>query len=416
MKVLNSIIFFITIVLSVPQNINAQKHTIVSNNIASVQVVAGTNWLCMPVTMLKGGEPINIAFDDLTHTYHRYAYRLQHCEADWSPSEGIFESDYCEGFADGNIIDDCEESINTQTLYTHYKLTIPNEQCKIKMSGNYKLTVYDENTGDTAFHACFMVVEPLISLTMKVTSNTDIDNNKQHQQVELNLGYGALRINDPLREIKTVLMQNACWDDARQNVKPQLIRSDGLTWMHNKSFIFNGGNEYRKFEILDVTNPTLGIEDVGWDGKQYHAYIWTDLPRSNYIYDEDANGAFYIRNSDNIDNDRISEYVMVHFRLKTPRQNGKVYINGQWTYNQLLPQYEMTYNEIAQQYEATIMLKQGYYSYRYLTLNDDNIIKPVNTEGNFFQTENDYQALIYFRGIGERTDRLVGYKSIKFKL
>ena len=242
MKVLNSIIFFIAIVLSVPQNINAQKHTIVSNNIASVQVVAGTNWLCMPVTMLKGGEPINIAFDDLTHTYHRYAYRLQHCEADWSPSEGIFESDYCEGFADGNIIDDCEESINTQTLYTHYKLTIPNEQCKIKMSGNYKLTVYDENTGDTAFHACFMVVEPLISLTMKVTSNTDIDNNKQHQQVELNLGYGALRINDPLREIKTVLMQNACWDDARQNVKPQLIRSDGLTWMHNKSFIFNGGN------------------------------------------------------------------------------------------------------------------------------------------------------------------------------
>ena len=324
MKVLNSIIFFIAIVLSVPQNINAQKHTIVSNNIASVQVVAGTNWLCMPVTMLKGGEPINIAFDDLTHTYHRYAYRLQHCEADWSPSEGIFESDYCEGFADGNIIDDCEESINTQTLYTHYKLTIPNEQCKIKMSGNYKLTVYDENTGDTAFHACFMVVEPLISLTMKVTSNTDIDNNKQHQQVELNLGYGALRINDPLREIKTVLMQNACWDDARQNVKPQLIRSDGLTWMHNKSFIFNGGNEYRKFEIIDVTNPTLGIEDVGWDGKQYHAYIWTDLPRSNYIYDEDANGAFYIRNSDNIDNDRISEYVMVHFRLKTPRQNSKV--------------------------------------------------------------------------------------------
>ena len=62
------------------------------------------------------------------------------------------------------------------------------------------------------------------------------------------------------------------------------------------------------------------------------------------------------------------------------------------------------------------MLKQGYYSYRYLTLNGDNIIKPVNTEGNFFQTENDYQALIYFRGIGERTDRLVGYKSIKFKL
>lgn len=118
----------------------AQYNEIKSENIASLQVVAGSDWLSMPIATLYG-EPINISFDDLTHEYHRYVYRLQHCEADWSVSDGIFESDYCEGFVDGSTIDDVEESLNTNTLYTHYRLSIPNENCRIKMSGNYRLTV-----------------------------------------------------------------------------------------------------------------------------------------------------------------------------------------------------------------------------------------------------------------------------------
>lgn len=160
----------------------AQYNEIKSENIASLQVVAGNNWLSMPIATLNG-EAINISFDDLTHEYHRYVYRLRHCEADWSVSEGIFESDYCEGFADGSTIADIEESLNTNTLYTHYRLSIPNENCRIKMSGNYRLTVYDENEGDTVFTACFMVVEPLVKTSMAVTTNTDIDTNKAHQQV-----------------------------------------------------------------------------------------------------------------------------------------------------------------------------------------------------------------------------------------
>ena len=117
----------LTLSAFVATNSFAQYNDIKSENIASLQVVAGKDWLSMPIATLNG-EPINISFDDLTHEYHRYVYRLQHCEADWSVSEGIFESDYCEGFADGCTIDDIEESLNTNTLYTHYRLSIPNER------------------------------------------------------------------------------------------------------------------------------------------------------------------------------------------------------------------------------------------------------------------------------------------------
>lgn len=393
----------------------SQNSQIMSNNIATLQVVAGDNWLTIPIIELGGDEPINISFDDLTHEYRRYVYRLQHCEADWTPSEDIFDSDYCEGFADGNTIEDAIESINTNTLYTHYSMQIPNSKTRIKMSGNYLLNIYDENTQDTVAKICFMVVENIMGIKAEVSSNTDIDTNKSHQQVAWSVGYGNIKVTDPTREIKTVVMQNGSWRNAVTNVAPQFSTADGLTWTHCRQLIFDAGNEYHKFEILATTHPTLGIEEVCWDGSNYNARIWTDMPRTNYTYDEDANGAFYIRNSDNIENDYASEYINVLFRLKSPRQTGNVYVSGVWTNEATTPQYAMTYNEIDGQYEAMLKLKQGYYSYRYVVVDQNNRLQNAKPEGNFYQTENKYQILVYHRPVGGRTDKLVGYKEINFK-
>lgn len=391
----------------------AQRHEILSPTITSLQVVAGKDWLLPPITQL-GGEPINISFDDLTHEYHRYTYRIEHCEADWTTSEEIFTSDYCEGYYEDNPIDDLVESINTNTLYTHYSLQIPNERCRLKIGGNYRLTVVDNNNDDTPIlTVCFMVVEPLMKVGLSMTTNTDYDINKRHQQIAMDLKYGNLTVTSPETQIKTVVMQNGRWDNAVVNAKPQYVMNDGLRWDHCRDFIFNGGNEYRKFEILDPGHPTLGIETISWDGENYNAMIWTDEPRQSYIYDEDANGAFYIRNSDNFENDYSSDYILTHFRLKSQRLEGKVYLNASWTYDRFEPKYEMQYDDLAQLYTTTLPLKQGYYSYQYLWLRNDGTTAPVPSEGNFYQTENQYQALVYYRPIGGRTDRLVGFGQIR---
>jgi len=173
------------------------------------------------------------------------------------------------------------------------------------------------------------------------------------------------------------------------------------------------GNEYRKFEILDVTHPTMGIDVINWDGENYHAFPFECEPRRNYVYDEDANGAFYIRNSENIENDRLSEYVYVHYVLHcdTPPR-GDVYLNGRWTNDRFLPEYKMEYNAENRCYEATVLQKQGYYNYQFLLMRPDGTLVTMPTEGDFYQTENRYTALVYYRGQGERTDRLVGYQSV----
>ena len=403
-------IFFLSLVFICNLNICAQRNEILDKNIASLQVVANNDWLSLPIITLNSNDFVNISFDDLTHEYHRYCYKIEHCEADWQTSSALFESDYIDGFASGNTIDDIQESTNTVQLYTHYNISFPNNKCRPKISGNYRVTIYDENDEKhVVCRAYFMIVEPSMGVHLNVTTNTDIDINGKHQQVEMAVDYGNNIVSNPQTQIKTVVMQNSRWDNAVINAHPQYIKANGLQWIHCKDFIFDGGNEYRKFETLDVTHTTMGLESINWDGHNYHAWIWTDEPRPSYIYDKDANGAFLIRNSDNIDNDVNSDYIITHFRLKTPQIPYPIYINGFFTNDRFLPQYEMKWNEKNQQYEGELLLKQGYYSYQYLMMKPEGKLKPVPSEGNFYQTENTYQALIYFKANGDRTDRLVGY-------
>ena len=397
------------------QKTYAQHNQIFNERIATLQVVGDDNWQSMPIVEL-GGQAMNISFDDLTHEYHRYTYRIEHLDAYWQPTEQLFSSDFIDGFTEGNTIDPVDESYGTNTLYTHYRLSLPNEHCSIKKSGNYRLTVYDDNESDEpVLSACFMVVEKQMAVSMTVTSNTDVDFNKSHQQVEAAIDYGGLRVTDPERQVKTVVLQNGRWDDARRDIQPQYRMADGLKWSHCHDYIFHGGNEYRKFETLDVSHTTMGLEAVNWDGKDYHAWTWTDSPRPSYVYDESGMGSYYIRNSDNQDNDISTEYLWVHFRLEAPRQTGDVYVNADWTDDEFSDKYRMVYNETEHIYELALRLKQGYYSYQYLTLYSDGTAHPVSSEGDFFQTKNRYQMLVYYRGNGELYDRLVGYQQVQVK-
>lgn len=397
----------------VMQHTLAQNNQIYSQNIQSLQVMAGDDWLSIPVVVLNGDVAVNIDFDDMTHQYCCYAYRVEHCEADWTESKDIFVSDYIEGFAQDNLIEDYAQSINTNYEYTHYHLTLPNDNCRMKISGNYKLTVYDEDTDEDILTACFMVTERAMPVELSYTTVTDADINGRHQQLEASLQYGSLKVTDSQRELSTCLMQNGCYDDAAIDASPSFITPQGLEWTHCRQYIFNGGNEYHKFETLQTSNVGLGIEQTSWDGNDWHAYLYTDEPRSSYVYDQDANGAFLIRNWDGVDEDETSEYVLMHFALKTPYSDRDVYLDGAWTNHQRSAKYKMEYNPTTQLYEKELLLKQGYYSYRYVTAANGRAgMVPLMSEGNFYQTENRYQFLVYYRPIGARTDRLVGYSQI----
>lgn len=385
----------------------AQRHIVYSDDIASLQVVAGIRWQEMPIIKLNGNEVINISFDEFSHDSRRITYAITHLEADFTESTGLFASDYIDGFQEGLTINNIEQSINTVQLYTHYTLQIPNRECRLKMSGNYRLDIIDED-GEKLASTFFMVTEEKANVGLTYSPVTDIDIRKSHQQVELRVDYSRLGATDPHRQIKGYVVQNYRWDNAVTLPQATRINMQYMEWNHCRPLIFEAGNEYHKFEILDVHLNSMNVETNYWDGDEWHTLLWPDYDRRAYVYDETPKGAFYLRNSDNYESSTTSEYVNVHFLLKTAQLPYPLYVSGMWTTDHDKDTYLMEYDVENKQYEAVIPLKYGYYSYHYVMLDTDGIPAIPPSEGSFYETRNTYTALIYYRGNADRADRLVG--------
>lgn len=392
----------------------AQKTTVLQEDIRSAQLIAMGDPLLQPILELGKRWTLDLHFDQMSHTYHRYLYKVELCNADWTVNDEVFESDYLSGM-NNQPIEDYEKSFNTTQIYTHYRLQLPNENCRLRMAGNYRITVCDEDEPDEpVLTSEFCLCNNLMSINAEVSSNTDIDFNQRHQQLSFSVGYGQQRVVDPAREIKTVVMQNHRQDTRRTTLVPNIQKTTGIEFTHNRELVFTAGNEFHKFEILDVHKPNMNVDFMRWYDPYYHATLIPDYTRRNYSFEQDQNGAFVIRNSEDEDNETTCEYVVVHFTLQSEHlDGGDVYVYGDWANDWPNDAYRMTYDQENKQYEVGVLLKQGYYDYQFLQVAEDGSISCRRTDGEFFEAENEYTILVYHRPQGGRYDQLVGYRKLK---
>ena len=399
----------------------AQSNKVYDPMIHTLQTIVNDDWLHDDVITLGTDDWVTISFDHFTHDYHRFTYKIVHCNADWTPSD-LFEVDYMDGF--NNLpIEDYENSLNTTMLYTHYRLDLPNDDIQFKVSGNYRVEIYLDNENDDEKQeekvvavACFRIVEPRMGLNVAMTSNTDIDTNLSHQQVSFVVNYHPTEVVDPATEIKPYVYQNGRTDNHVAQVKPTYVTPGHLEYTHNSALIFPAGNEYRRFEVINMHFATQGVDRMTYFTPYYHATLLPDAPRRNYSFDVDHDGRYLIRYNLAQDTDTEADYLFVHFTLEMPyRTGGNFYLTGEFAYDSFTPEYKMTYNAAEQVYEATVLLKQGAYDFMYLWVPDGSGVGQTGpAEGNFYEAENEYQVYIYHRPFGGRYDRLVATQQVKF--
>lgn len=404
------------ILLITPLAANAW-HSVKMPNIKSLEVILNDDFEALPVLQLKGHDVMHISFDELSHNYKRFTYHLEPCNPDWTPTEGLFDADWLEGIND-QPIDQYDNSINTSVLYTHYAFDFPNEHTNVRISGNFRLHIVDDETQEDAAIVEFRVLEPIVNVGLGATTNTDLDLNDRYQQVNMTVKLNGLKVTRLDEQLQTFVMQNGREDNMKVNVKPNYITPQAFQWEHNRRLIFDAGNEYHKFEVLDPRHISMGLADVLWDKETntWHAVVYPCEERRSYLYDEDTDGAFLLRNSDNYDAERTSEYVYMHYILKPLReyQDAHIVVNGRWT-TEPLDNYIMQYDEAEQVYKLTVMQKLGYYNYQLLLMDYDGTTHTLPEEGSFFETENKYQAFVYYKDTAERAWRLVGFQEIVFK-
>ena len=409
-------VVFLVLSLFIPILGSAQSSIINFDRIHSLQVLQNGGPTNVPFIELNTNDQLLISFDDLTKEYHRYIYKVEHCNFDWLPTTSIFESDYLVGSDLERPIEDYHESLNTTVPYTHYQFRFPNSRMRIKISGNYRIRIFDDDEGKEVCSCCFYAVETKAITNVSATTNTDIDLNQTHQQLSVNVRPQGINLIDASREIKIVVLQNGNRENRVINPKADYYTPSGISWEHNRQLIFDGGNEFRKFEMTNVKDALMGVESIKWFSPYYHATIWTDKPRKNYVYDEDKDGLYFINSTDRSNDDYESDYLLAHFLfLHEPVTDGEYYLYGALTNWSIEPQYKMLYNSEYKGYESALLLKEGYYNYQYLFVPACGKARGAETEGDFYQTENEYTVLVYYSPRGGRYDHLIGIRSMFFE-
>ena len=387
---------------------------IFDGNVHSLKVCLGNNMYIPPVLMMNGDDHLIVNFDYLDYDVHYLRYSVTHCNADWQPSR-LMESEYVSGFNYADI-DDYAPSEATFVHYYNYQFELPNENMELLVSGNYMLSVYEQdNPQEILFQTRFSVCEGTVSVFPQVTSRTDIEYNNRFQQVSFDVRYKPNQIRDPYSEFKCVVSQNSRSDNAVIVTRPTMVGMDYVSFVRNSDLIFPAGNEFRRFETVSAHNINMGVQSIGYYNPMYHATLRIDEPRSNsqYFYDKTQFGRFTIRNAETHGESHVeADYMITHFALDA---GGKLYGGNVWLYGEFtegLPasMAMMKYDDSSELYTADLLLKQGAYNYLYLWVPDGSSVGQTSRiEGDNYETINEYLVKVYDRPMDEQYDRLVGY-------
>ena len=360
--------------------------------------------------ILKLGESLLLEFDALTGNEEDFYYVIEHFNFDWTPSN-LVKSEYLKGLDNQRILT-YDNSFNTYQIYSHYNLSIPNAQTRALLkSGNYMISIYDDYD-ELMFSRKFMIYEDLANVGVKVKRSRDVKAIAEKQSVDLVITTNGMNLNNPLETIKALIIQNNNLNTAISNLKPQYTLGNELIYRYDTESAFWGGNEYIFFENKDIRAANIGVQFIDLQ-ELYHNYLYTNISRKNrpYTYNPDINGNFLVTVVDRDNPDIEADYAMIHFSLQHNELiDQDVYVYGNFNAFSIEPLTKMKYNPESNRYEAVIELKQGFYNYKFVTVDKKTgELDQGAISGNFWETENNYKVLVYYKDLGSRYDRLIGF-------
>ena len=374
--------------------------------IKTINFRSNTNQSELPILTLN--ERLYLEFDVLSPDEEDYYYVIEHYNYDWTKSN-LMKSEYLSGLDNVRIVN-YENSFNTYQIYSNYRLQIPNQQTRLRVTGNYLLKIYDDYD-EIVFSRKFMVYENLVNVGVQLKRSRDVRHVNTKQSVDFTINTTNFNFNNPKQTVNTVILQNNNLKTAISGLKPQYILGNELIYRYTTESSFWGGNEYLNFETKDVRGTNLGVQFTDLEDL-YHSYLYTDINRYNrgYTYNPDINGNFQITILDR-DNPSIeADYTIVHFSLLNPElSNESIYVYGAFNNYALNASNKMVFNPDSGFYEKDIKLKQGFYNYKYVLVNSEGALEEGVISGDFYETENNYKVLVYYRDLGARYDRIVGF-------
>lgn len=380
------------------------------------------NQQSMPVITLGSSDALELHFDDMAGYPKSYYYTIELCNADWTPAD-VSPFDYIKGFPQNRLSQYRMSSI-AATKYVHYQATLPERNCVPTKGGNYLLKVFlDADTSRLAFTKRMLVVNPQATIAAAVQQPFDNEISRTHQKVQVAVNTGQLNVLSP-QQTKLVILQNNRWDDAVKDIQPSIIRGKVMEYNAEQDCIFPAGKEYRWVDLRDFRFQSDRVEKLDRTKEPNEVFVKADVERNNlrYIFFQDRDGWDEIATTESLNPWWQTDYANVHFMFaptnNQPFAGKNVYLLGEFTANRIGDTSRMIYDPARGVYTKTMALKQGYYSYTYVTRDARDPSgkgDPSLTEGNYWETENQYVVLFYYRSFSSRYDELVAITTINSK-
>lgn len=365
----------------------------------------------MQFPIVQIGETFHLSFDDLQANETDYYYTITHCDYHWKPSL-LVKSEYLIGMDDLRITQ-LQNSYATLQPYTHYQLTLPNADTNFRLTGNYLLTITDAEQ-NPIFTRRFVVYSNAVQVQLAVKQSRDVKFVQQKQVVQFKLSSKSLQFENPQTNVKVAIFQNFQWQTMKTNIPPQYILGNELVYKYDQETAFWGGNEYFYFENKDIRGATMGVYTTERSNNQYHTILYTAPYRRHktYTYNPDINGDFRIVTTQRTPTIE-AEYSEVYFSVEANNQwiNDEVYLYGLFSNNRLTDAYRLFYNPEKNIFETKVLLKQGFYNYKFALKSKDSTDYNAFS-GNHYQTENNYTILVYYRPTGALYDQVIGVGSL----
>lgn len=383
-----------------------EKEVVPPYNIKTVTFSQNVN---NTIPFFRLGESFDLQFDDLYGNEADYYYTIEQYNYDWTPSQ-LLKNEYLNGL-DNQRIQNYQNSLNCLQVYSHYTLSFPNKFNQIIKSGNYIVKIFDEDQ-EIVFSKKFIIYEDETAVGITIRRSRDMETLYQKQNIEFFIDYKDKPLQNPKENIKVFIFQNGKFNNAIHNIKPQYTIGTQLIYRYNKETQFWAGNEFLNFENKNIRGSSNSVFKVT-TGDIYNTFLYTNEARKNkiYTYFPDINGNFFVINLNTTQNTIEADYSWVYFSLLSdvnPLEKS-VYVTGMFNNYQISDEFKMEYNVDTKTFEKPILLKQGFNNYQYTLVDKNGKIDEQNAvDGNFYQTENEYIVLVYYRGGAERYDRIIG--------